>query len=295
MAVSVDLKKPLTLKLLISGRVQIVEYESLPTICFSCGRYGHVKYICPDKIIVDQHDSNDPNDQISEPQLSTANQSSKPFGPWMVVEQRQRKSNKKPPTDKGQNLENNGSLFNPLYESADDVTVVAFENQATYTNKVTHTPNTVQTPHAHHASHGPNVSHASHVTNSLSSANHAQSSKSNSSSQHTIKNKMATLARKPLMIPKITARSSKRSPGQSSNQSHQSNVEPRVTILDRSKHSAIVLAENTNPNIIDDVNLQVMHGTTQHKSIPREPPDTNQLQSSEAFSKRPDVDPTSLA
>ncbi|XP_039018362.1 uncharacterized protein LOC120149703 [Hibiscus syriacus] len=295
MAVNVDLKKPLTSKLLINGRIQIVEYESLPTICFSCGQYGHVNDIFPDKIIVDQHDSNDPKDQISEPQLSTANQSSEPFGPWMVIERRQQKSNKKPPADKRQNLENNGSHFNPLYESADDVTIVSFENQATYTNKVTHTQNTAQTPHAHHASHGPNVSHASHATNSLSSANHAQSSKSNSSSQHTAKNKMVTLSRKPLIIPKITARSSKGSPSQSSNQPRQSNVEPRVTILDRSKHSTIVLAENTNPNIIDDVNLQVMHRTTQHKSIPREPPDTNQLHSSEAFSKRPEADPTSPA
>ncbi|KAE8680727.1 hypothetical protein F3Y22_tig00111372pilonHSYRG00241 [Hibiscus syriacus] len=247
MAVSVDLKKLLTSKLLINGRVQIVEYESLPTICFSCGREGNGKAV------------------------------------------------KKPPADKGQNLENNGSHFNPLYESTDDVTAVAFYNQATYTNKVTHTPNVAQTPHAHHASHGPNVSHASHVTNALSSANHAQSSKINSNSQHAPKNKMATLARKPLMIPKITAKSSKGSQSQSSNQSRQSNVEPRVTILDRSKHSAIVLAENTNPNIIDDMNLQAMCGTTQHKSIPREPPDINQIQSSEAFSKRTEADATSLA
>ncbi|KAE8692675.1 hypothetical protein F3Y22_tig00110831pilonHSYRG00417 [Hibiscus syriacus] len=211
MAVSVDLKKPLTSKLLINGRVQIVEYESLPTICFSC---------------------------------------------------------------------------------VDDVTAVAFDNQATYTSKVTHTPNAAQTPHAHHASHGPNVSHASNVTNALSSANHAQSNKIYSNSQHITKNKMTALARKPLMIPKITARSSKGSQGQSRNQSRQINVKPRVTILDRLKHSAIVLAENTNPNIIDDMNLQALRGTTKHKSIPGEPPDINQIQSSEAFSKRTEADAT---
>ncbi|XP_039009957.1 uncharacterized protein LOC120138570 [Hibiscus syriacus] len=148
MAVSVDLKKPLTSKLLINGRVQIVEYESLPTICFSCGRYGHVKDICPDKIIVDKLDSNYQKEQISEPHLSITNQNSEPFGPWMVVERRQRKN-------------------------IDDVTAVAFDNQATYTSKVTHTPNVAQTPRAHHASHGPNVSHVSNVTNALSSANHA--------------------------------------------------------------------------------------------------------------------------
>ncbi|MBA0646240.1 hypothetical protein Goklo_014219 [Gossypium klotzschianum] len=46
MAVYVNLEKPLVSKILINGRSQIVEYESLPTICFHCGRYGHVKDNC---------------------------------------------------------------------------------------------------------------------------------------------------------------------------------------------------------------------------------------------------------
>ncbi|XVE65989.1 hypothetical protein DITRI_Ditri08aG0045200 [Diplodiscus trichospermus] len=36
-AVKVDLKKPLCARFLMDGRVQVVEYESLPKICFYCG------------------------------------------------------------------------------------------------------------------------------------------------------------------------------------------------------------------------------------------------------------------
>ncbi|XP_039004692.1 uncharacterized protein LOC120131886 [Hibiscus syriacus] len=79
MAVSVDMEKPLTSKLLINGRVQIIKYESLPTICFSCGRYGHVKDICPENTVEDQQEYDAPKKQVAEAQLSSANQKSEPF------------------------------------------------------------------------------------------------------------------------------------------------------------------------------------------------------------------------
>ena len=37
-----NLKKPLVSQFLMDGRVQRVEYEDLPMICFQCGRYSHV-------------------------------------------------------------------------------------------------------------------------------------------------------------------------------------------------------------------------------------------------------------
>ncbi|XP_039015150.1 uncharacterized protein LOC120145367 [Hibiscus syriacus] len=46
LAVSLNLHRPLVSKLLINGHLQIIEYESLPTICFHCGIYGHHKDIC---------------------------------------------------------------------------------------------------------------------------------------------------------------------------------------------------------------------------------------------------------
>ncbi|KAL4363781.1 hypothetical protein GQ457_04G017640 [Hibiscus cannabinus] len=42
MAITLHLEKPLVSKTVINGRVQIVEYEALPTVCFKCGTYGHV-------------------------------------------------------------------------------------------------------------------------------------------------------------------------------------------------------------------------------------------------------------
>ncbi|KAK8993602.1 hypothetical protein V6N11_007829 [Hibiscus sabdariffa] len=47
MAIRIDLNKPLVSKLLDNGRIQVVEYESLPTIYFNCGKYGHVSETCP--------------------------------------------------------------------------------------------------------------------------------------------------------------------------------------------------------------------------------------------------------
>ncbi|KAK5792686.1 hypothetical protein PVK06_033803 [Gossypium arboreum] len=46
MAVYINLNKPLIAQLLVNGRIQRVEYEALPTICFTCGKYGHTKEIC---------------------------------------------------------------------------------------------------------------------------------------------------------------------------------------------------------------------------------------------------------
>ncbi|KAK8623544.1 hypothetical protein V6N13_118427 [Hibiscus sabdariffa] len=34
--------------------VKIVEYESLPTVCFHCGHYGHLKDICPKLLCPDE-------------------------------------------------------------------------------------------------------------------------------------------------------------------------------------------------------------------------------------------------
>ncbi|KAK5803818.1 hypothetical protein PVK06_031467 [Gossypium arboreum] len=50
MAIYVNLDKPLVSQILINGRSQKVEYESLSTICFHCGRYGYVDNICPLRI-----------------------------------------------------------------------------------------------------------------------------------------------------------------------------------------------------------------------------------------------------
>ncbi|KAG8499479.1 hypothetical protein CXB51_005945 [Gossypium anomalum] len=42
----INLDRPLVAQVLVNGRIQKVEYKALPTICFSCGKYGHTKDLC---------------------------------------------------------------------------------------------------------------------------------------------------------------------------------------------------------------------------------------------------------
>ncbi|MBA0784689.1 hypothetical protein Gotri_028059 [Gossypium trilobum] len=42
-----DLDKHLVSQVLVNGELLWVEYEALPTICFSSGKYGHLKEMCP--------------------------------------------------------------------------------------------------------------------------------------------------------------------------------------------------------------------------------------------------------
>ncbi|KAK5772491.1 hypothetical protein PVK06_048780 [Gossypium arboreum] len=50
MAVYVNLEKVLISQVSINEVIQRVEYEYLPTMCFLCGHYGHIKELCPNKI-----------------------------------------------------------------------------------------------------------------------------------------------------------------------------------------------------------------------------------------------------
>lgn len=47
LTVEVALTKPLISQFFLDGKVQKVEYEGLPTICFGCGKYGHTHEACP--------------------------------------------------------------------------------------------------------------------------------------------------------------------------------------------------------------------------------------------------------
>lgn len=49
MVVLLDLTKPLTSKIEVDGWLLRIEYEGLPSICFSCEHYGHLEETCPAK------------------------------------------------------------------------------------------------------------------------------------------------------------------------------------------------------------------------------------------------------
>ncbi|KAL4385985.1 hypothetical protein GQ457_09G013820 [Hibiscus cannabinus] len=108
MAVSLDLRKPLVSKLFINGRLQVVEYESLPTIFFECGKYGHVKDVCP---VVNNANAVDTTIFVP-PVIDTPSMTNESFGSWMK------------------------SRFNPIFEDetaeemADCPTTIAVESHS---------------------------------------------------------------------------------------------------------------------------------------------------------------------
>ncbi|PPS02341.1 hypothetical protein GOBAR_AA18327 [Gossypium barbadense] len=68
MALFINLDKPLISQICVNGKIQRVEYKALPTVCFTCGKYGHVRELCPllketsdkasDKVVIDGGSSN---------------------------------------------------------------------------------------------------------------------------------------------------------------------------------------------------------------------------------------------
>ncbi|KAK8660876.1 hypothetical protein V6N13_051784 [Hibiscus sabdariffa] len=97
---------------------QIIEYESLPTICFHCGKYGHLQDKCPDT-----QQPSTVEETIVPPVSNQQRAEESSYGPWMVVERRPRKTlNKQVITinDKP-GMIFQGSRFNPLRASEENV------------------------------------------------------------------------------------------------------------------------------------------------------------------------------
>ncbi|KAK8593111.1 hypothetical protein V6N12_045198 [Hibiscus sabdariffa] len=64
--VNIDLDKPLVSKLVLNGRIRMVEYESIPLICFHCGKYGHLQEACPSLYGNEEHDFPAPQTSVTE-------------------------------------------------------------------------------------------------------------------------------------------------------------------------------------------------------------------------------------
>ncbi|MBA0786243.1 hypothetical protein Gotri_026224 [Gossypium trilobum] len=47
MEVFFDMGNPLISKIFVDGKLQKVEFESLPSVCFTCGKSSHVQESCP--------------------------------------------------------------------------------------------------------------------------------------------------------------------------------------------------------------------------------------------------------
>ncbi|KAI9116759.1 hypothetical protein K1719_012125 [Acacia pycnantha] len=91
-AVMIDLAKPLISKILVDGELIFVEYEGLPSICFNCGRYGHLQQACPLNQTAASEDQSEispalvPNAPPKDPEARETSQ----YGAWMQVQPRRR-------------------------------------------------------------------------------------------------------------------------------------------------------------------------------------------------------------
>ncbi|KAI9086815.1 hypothetical protein K1719_031409 [Acacia pycnantha] len=96
LAVSIDLTKPLISKIQVDGEIIFVEYEGLPTICFHCGRYGHLQISCPRKMPVAPESSpaiaNPSPTDVRDPIPTQPERDSINFGEWMVVQRKPRRT-----------------------------------------------------------------------------------------------------------------------------------------------------------------------------------------------------------
>ncbi|KAG8471909.1 hypothetical protein CXB51_036497 [Gossypium anomalum] len=94
MAVYINLEKPLVSQVLINGRIQKIEYESLSTICFHCERYGHVESICKfrnaNSTVEMNGDSSVPAPENQKLTVERLEKKEENFGPWMIVERKSR-------------------------------------------------------------------------------------------------------------------------------------------------------------------------------------------------------------
>ncbi|KAL4271374.1 hypothetical protein GQ457_13G004110 [Hibiscus cannabinus] len=80
LAIKFNLNKPLVSGIVIDGMRQDIEYEGLPSICFTCGKYGHLKEFC--------------GKTISRDESTVAGVVRDPIercGPWMQVSNRRRR------------------------------------------------------------------------------------------------------------------------------------------------------------------------------------------------------------
>ncbi|XP_028766618.1 uncharacterized protein LOC114724436 [Neltuma alba] len=128
MAIILDLSTPLTSKITVDGKSLFVEYEGLPTICYHCGRYGHLTDTCPqknqDQMTEDTAANHPKTNQVPVMRSPVADEveETNPYGAWMQVPSSRRRParemKKQPDTGYLKNV-NTGTRFDLLRETED--------------------------------------------------------------------------------------------------------------------------------------------------------------------------------
>ena len=117
-AVEICLNKPLVSQFQLNGKIQMIEYEGLPTISFECGKYGHTVDTCRRKQEVPRGQGCDevhlPEGEATGVTVDPAivdNPNNSLSGPWMIVAKKGRPQKAKEGTIQGNyNRVQNGNV-----------------------------------------------------------------------------------------------------------------------------------------------------------------------------------------
>ncbi|KAK8667460.1 hypothetical protein V6N13_007610 [Hibiscus sabdariffa] len=126
----------------VNDKLQVIEYESLPTVCFECGKYGHVNDSCP--TTVSESGRADPSSPTPSRPHDDA---SSDFGLWMLVEKNQRRPSRKPLANMAHQNDEvaGGSRFNPLFDNSEDTQLDGnVANPVQANTFAPHSPNTMR-------------------------------------------------------------------------------------------------------------------------------------------------------
>ncbi|MBA0828455.1 hypothetical protein Goarm_013127 [Gossypium armourianum] len=111
-----NLDIPLISKILVNAKLQRIEYEFLHAVCFLCGKYGHVRDLCPSNESEKCRDEDKEGIKVVIPEKVKSMATLDPFGPRMFVERKSRRnqSSNGNLTAKSQGKNGGGSRFTAL-------------------------------------------------------------------------------------------------------------------------------------------------------------------------------------
>ncbi|MCI41099.1 hypothetical protein A2U01_0062332, partial [Trifolium medium] len=96
LCVQVNLTKPLLAMFTIKGRKYNIEYEGLHMLCTTCGRFGHYKERCPDKVKASNGSGAGKEGEETGETNNHNIAGSSLDGPWRVVKKTKRNKKENP-------------------------------------------------------------------------------------------------------------------------------------------------------------------------------------------------------